>query len=128
MTFRKKLILAAGTFCVAALASPAMADRFAFGFSYGHGPRYYRSYCAPVRAYTYYDAPVVAYDPGPEVVVYDPPAPVVVRSYYAPTYRSYYYPTYRYVRPAPVYYRSYYPAYRSYGHHTNIRVHGSWRH
>ena len=123
----KKLILGVGMLSLTGLVSPTLADGFSVGFSYNRGPRYYRSYYSPVRAYAYYDAPVVAYDPAPDVVVYDPP-PVVVRDYPS-VYSAYsYYPTV--VRSYPAY-RGYYggPAYRYYGggayyHGGGVRMHG----
>lgn len=82
---------------VGALAAPAKAGDFAFGFSYGR-PAYYGGYgvCAPV--YVEPCAPVVVYrEP------YCAPAPVVYRTYgYRPVR---YYSTVRYYH-RPVHYRS----------------------
>jgi hypothetical protein len=86
-----KTVLAVG---VAALAvSPALADGFSFGFSWGDGPRYYRPYTS---TYVYRDCAPIYYSNCAPVVVAPVPvcAPPVVYSYPRPIYRSYSYPRY----------------------------------
>ena len=124
----KRMVLAAGLASVLAVSTPALADGFSFGFSYGRGHGCYRPYPA---TYVYRDYSPVYYDCGP-VAVYDGPA-----YYYRPAPVVYTYP--RYYAAA-----RYYPAYRPYpvarhyynghgyrgGHGSHVshyRGHARWR-
>ncbi len=110
----RKLLLSVAVLSAGSFSAPAWAGGFSFGFSYGHGPSYYRYYSPP--AYVYYDTSPIYYDDyASGVVIYDAPRvysppPVVV-------YRDYY-PRYHY--STRVYTRSYgyrdYPRY-SYRHY-----------
>ncbi|GEM_PF-4881607 len=116
MTLRKLLMIATGSICLAS-APPASADDFSFGFSFGYGRRYCRTYVPRTYVYREYCSPVVVYrDYCPDVVVVDP----LPRVYY---YREYWRPAvvYREYRPW-VYHRTTYVS-RAYG--PSYRVHCS---
>lgn len=138
MTLRKPLALVA-TVGLAGLATPAWADGFSFGLSFGNGSRYYSS-CG-TRSYVYYDrAPVVYADWDPGIVTYgrapridyvrrscEPRRAVVYRDY-APrhhrTTRVYTTRSHRHVRRDCGVYRDH----RRDRHHRSYRIHTSPRH
>ncbi len=116
---RKAMLLTIGAVLLGALAAPALADGFSFGFSYNNAPRYYT-----VPRTVYYSEPTVVYRSYPEVVYCDAPrvryfsscapAPTVVYRSYPPVVRT----STTYFRSCAPTYRTYrsYPAY-SYRHH-----------
>jgi hypothetical protein len=70
MITRKAMLVSVGILSLAAFCVPAMAHDWSFGFSFGHGPRYY---AAPAYVYRDYTPLVYSTYCAPDVVVYDPP-------------------------------------------------------